>query len=847
MSEESGNRQGTQIGGDQTDHRPVRSTRRLVDYRNSGEGGANYTEQGVVKKEWLDRASTREARDCSVESLWGSTGSEATETGSWWTPRTFQRRTDYLLEGVDQLRIHLDQIKMSKKEEASMADLMSIMLEMSKQDKEESRKREVEREERAIQREEDRRREDQLREDRRIERETREREAAAEREDRRIERETREREAAAEREVQLLATLKAAQPAVPQTIHLDNTKLPTMESGEDVQVFLELFESALTAGKVPEDKWLPKLHSALNTETKLAVKEAITNPAADYEEVKQALIGQTHLTFTAASESLMTLDNGKITTVPIRQAVQKVARLFEKITSQATTIRECALYSAVAVLRFALGREVKQYADIKGAFEWNEFSGAVEEWQRTNPDKQLWDSKYKQPSERGMHKEHQTYKPFSQTRKQGECFACGKYGHFANECRSKPRDRQTHSPFTQSIPVVKTEQVSEKVTSHRPLADTTCFKCHQRGHISPNCPTRKNKIKKVMVQENKIETLRINEVFGAIGPHRMPITLDTGAEVTVVPEETVLPHQFTGENKVLKAFNNIESSGKVCIVTISLDENSIQKEAVTQPGSSLGWSACLSLNLADEKERDILMQQIARRTAMSDKDIRYLPPEVRDGILVSGVPISEAKVVKKLENKLGHKVDSEPVQPDTSGAQETIQTDENNSSEASQVEVVERDREEREQSLVMEEVDVSRSEGSAEDEVELPVKSIREGMPRQAIAEQSVTDESLQAVRNLVELQKEGFHMSQGLIWRTRLDDFGKPTEQLCVPTGFRERCLKAAHECFGHQGRNKMVQLLRPYFYWPNQSRSCRDHVKQCTRCQTADKTTPRPNTMTP
>ena len=852
MSEESGDRQrNTLTGGDPTD-RPNRSTRKLVDYRNSGEGGSDNTEQGVAGGVTLrEIRQEREIRGISTESVWGGSHTES------WSPQTAQRKTDTVVEGLREVQ----QLKMAKQEEVGMADLLKTIMEMNNTQAiererreaklaEEARIREEEREERAIAREEDRRiqeieREEKRLQDRQDREENRRREEQI-KEDRMIQREAREREAAAEREVQLLATLKAAQPAVPQTIHLDNTKLPVMEQGEDVQVYLELFESALTAGRVPADEWLPKLHAALNTETKLAIKEEITNPASGYEDVKRALIGQTHLTFAAASESLMTLDQGKVTKAPIRQAIQKVARIFEKLTAEATTLREASLYSAVAVIRFALGREAKQYSDIKGSFEWSEFSCAIEEWQRTNPDKSLWDHKYKQTNERVMYRDKQPFRGSTQTKKQGECYACGKYGHYASECRSRIRDRLADVPTTQTVPIVKKEQVSDRKSTQRPLADTTCFSCHQKGHISPNCPSRKNRVKKVKVQEEKIETLKINEVFGAIGPHRMPITLDTGAEVTVVPEETVLPDQFTGENRVLKSFNNDESSGKVCVITISIGDTLLQKEAVTQPGTSLGWSACLSLNLADEEERQILMTQIARRAAMSEKEIRYLPPEVREGVLVSGVPINEAKVVKRVDKNSSDNADNEPVQPDATGAQEVVQ-DINNSGEVVVDEVSEDKGVVSEKSLVMGEVDEQNLEGSAGDEVELPVASIREGMPRQEMAEQTATDDTLQAVRKLAELEKEGFHMSQGLIWRTRLEIFGKPNQQLCVPAGFRHKCLTAAHGSFGHQGRNKMVQLLRLHFYWPNQSRSCRNHVKECARCQTADKTVPKPHSMTP
>ena len=380
--------QGKKLKG-QTVDRPRRTTRKEVDYKESltvleSDDDTDSTSQGVVKGElastWAagsrirpsDRG--REARAHSTESIW--VGSERSDSIHCWSLGTFERRTNTLLEGVEEVRSQLNQIKMAKKEELSMADLMKMMIEMSSREKEEARKREEEREERVILREEkrlqelkdredERRREEDEREEKRLQdirdREEDRRREENIREDRRIEREAREREQAAEREVQLLATLKAAQPAIPQTVHLDSTKLPMMTKGEDLELFLELFESALTAGGVPEAKWVPKLHASLDTETKLAIKETITNPGATYDEIKKALVGQTHLTFAAASESLMTLEQGAITKLPIRQAVQKVARLFEKLTTEVTTMREMCLYSVVAVTRVALSREAKQY------------------------------------------------------------------------------------------------------------------------------------------------------------------------------------------------------------------------------------------------------------------------------------------------------------------------------------------------------------------------------------------------------------------------------------------------------------------------------------------------------
>ena len=169
---------------------------------------------------------------------------------------------------------------------------------------------------------------------------------------------------------------------------------------------------------------------------------------------------------------------------------------------------------------------------------------------------------------------------------------------------------------------------------------------------------------------------------------------------------------------------------------------------------------------------------------------------------------------------------------------------------------VEKDEDEVNEEIVGESDDVlvqveeegvsSGGRANTEGKLDLDVVTIREGMSRHELAEETKSDPSLIPLWKLGELDREGYYLSHGLLLRTRRDKFGGQIQQLCVPQSQRVKCLTAAHTSFGHQRRNKMLMLLRPHFYWPNMSRSCRDFVRGCERCQATDKTTPKPQSMT-
>ena len=690
-------------------------------------------------------------------------------------------------------------------------------------------------------------------------------------------REQKFREETEEREAKLLLALKEARPVVPQTVHLTGTKLPRLTEVEDVTTFIELLEAAMVDNQIPPDQWKAKVHATLDTATKLKVRDTITNPDSTYAELKEALLGCGNLSFSHASESLMTSERGDITTVPIRQALQKYQRILERLTSEALTIKEACGYIAVAVARFNTNQDLKTYLDMKGDFTKDLFCRNVEEWLATKHAGTKWSSRSDKPF---ASYRQTTGRPSQQGKQKGESYFCGKPGHFAQECRSRLfKERQ---PQPAAVPPPQTTK-KEPVAPGQPgrsMADVTCFRCRQQGHISPNCPKKTSKVKRVKVREDQIESLRRNEVFGAVGPHRMLVTCDTGAEVTVVPEEAVEQDQLSGETCELRSFNDGKSTGKRCVVQISVDGVVFTKEAVTQPGESLGWSVCLSLDLTIPSEREFLVQQMTRRAEMTQEEVLYIPPEVREGFLVSGISVKEARVVKvrktqvkgaevtkevpvlaaiaeaqqvEVEKSTPPKVEEvavdsaakEPLQPATAEAQ---LGDSNKEEDMDAVEVAEKAEGQSGVRLVMEEAEgvASGDRANIEGAKELPVETIREGMPREVMAAETRSDKSLLAILQLAEMDKEGYHLMHGLVFRTRLDTFGMPIEELCIPTSFRQRCLTALHTSFGHQGRNRMVALLRPHFYWPCMAKDCVNFVKACDKCQEMDKSIPRPPRMT-
>ena len=128
---------------------------------------------------------------------------------------------------------------------------------------------------------------------------------------------------------------------------------------------------------------------------------------------------------------------------------------------------------------------------------------------------------------------------------------------------------------------------------------------------------------------------------------------------------------------------------------------------------------------------------------------------------------------------------------------------------------------------------------------DIVMESINSEIPRSELVQLTSMDKTLEPMRKLAELGKEGYHFKEGILYSIRLHTFGQPNKQICLPEEYRLRCLKLAHNNFGHQGRNKMVQLIQPFFNWPTMTKDCLAHIRRYDKCQRIDKTRPRQNSM--
>ena len=166
----------------------------------------------------------------------------------------------------------------------------------------------------------------------------------------------------------------------------------------------------------------------------------------------------------------------------------------------------------------------------------------------------------------------------------GTCFQCGKMCHKAADCWSRQR-QQNDSSTSKSGGEVK------------PLV---CFSCREIGHKSPDGPKRKDSKKPKgakRVQAGKPKFLADYELYAKVRDQCFVVTIDTGADITILPKEVILPSELTGNKIQGRCTNGTGLKMEEALAEMEVGGMTIKRRVGVAPVTTIDWTRMLSLTL----------------------------------------------------------------------------------------------------------------------------------------------------------------------------------------------------------------------------------------------------------
>ncbi len=343
------------------------------------------------------------------------------------------------------------------------------------------------------------------------------------------------------------------------------------------------------------------------------------------------------------------------------------------------------------------------------------------------------------------------------------CGKCGKVGHRTVDCFSN--------------------------TSWRDQRNITSYNCMQSGNINPNCryhqgrdssdevkndkpaATKKPEEKSFSVATPDREGPKENVIEVSICEVSKPAILDSGADISILPEEVVPTAARLNETVSVVSYDGRQKVRELAEVNIRMGEDVLRERVALASMEELGGRALIALPLLNEKKRNLLLSVLERQRRVCSVQTRAMVERER----------RENEIEKKLlEEEQVDNIRSVPMREVTSTLG-CCEQSANSGMEVCDDSVESEDEELGESEGVMDRNSVvSVNVGSG-------IDCVHEGEDKAMLIDEISKDGSLSYCRKLASMGMPGYSWDKGLLLHTIVDSVGSEVIRIVVPKSRRE------------------------------------------------------------
>ena len=335
---------------------------------------------------------------------------------------------------------------------------------------------------------------------------------------------------------------------------------------DDLEEFLLSSERKLRAGDVPEGEWLGIMASKLNGEVGATWQENCLT-SDNYQEVRAAVLMGCGYTQKAAGEAFYAFRFENLKGLSADQVYRKGVQLLRRMVAPKVLDKETEFYMVRPWVYSCIGRRARSVLEARVIESGEDLVRGLQDHLAEHGDR--LSGKVTVFSSEDAGSQRPTYGVGSETefKKEGalgsgsgalRCLVCGKMGHKAVDCWHKEK----------GAPGAKAAESNMKIV---------CYICGVEGHKATTCPGKREVQKGANVKQvNHIKVEGVEDVIvqGRVNGRRANLMLDSGAHMTIVPEEMVDRRLRTNEVVVLRGFQG-ETTITAPTAKVKLEVNGI--------------------------------------------------------------------------------------------------------------------------------------------------------------------------------------------------------------------------------------------------------------------------------